>query len=279
MASAAVADTSIIIYPYFHVKDWRLAAFKASFPAFYEKINPAMERMLYYGFSVDEENNMVMCREAYEDAAGVLKHFENVDAPYKAALALAELRCLEVHGPPDELEKLMPKFSQLTNKFYAIQPKAVSFGLSTRISAARQDTAVFLLPRFKVELNKLPEFKAGFEAFYAKIDPVAEKMLCYGFTVDDTHGMVMCREAYVDAEGLLKHLENVAVPLKLALCVGTLDSIEVHGPAHQLEKLKGALTPLGCKFYALQPESITFTPGELTSDFLSGIACHFCSGR
>jgi len=100
---------------------------------------------------------------------------------------------------------------------------------------------VTLHPYFKVHPGKLESFTAGFQAFIEKTKR-EPKNLFYGFSV---HGdNVFCREGYVDAEGLLAHLDNVGALLAEALKIADLVRLEVHGSAAELEKLKGPLANL-----------------------------------
>ena len=74
--------------------------------------------------------------------------------------------------------------------------------------------------------------------------------LYYGFATCDNK--VYCREGYDSAAGVLAHLGDVKAPLDVAVAIvgeGGLD-LSVMGPAAELEKLKEALSPLGCKFWA-----------------------------
>ena len=65
---------------------------------------------------------------------------------------------------------------------------------------------VTLHPYFKVHPGKMEELKAALPAFVEKTAS-EEKNLFYGFTINGDE--VFCREAYMDAEGLLAHLGNV----------------------------------------------------------------------
>ncbi len=118
------ADTAVFLLPRFEVPAGKMADFKAGFQAFYQQIKPADEDMLYYGFAVDEVNSKAFCREAYKDAAGVLKHLGNVDSALKAALAIASLENLEVHGPAAELAKLREALTPLGCKFFDLDTKS-----------------------------------------------------------------------------------------------------------------------------------------------------------
>lgn len=73
--------------------------------------------------------------------------------------------------------------------------------------------------------------------------------LFYEFTINGDE--VFCREAYVNAEALLEHLENVGSMLAAALKMADLIRVEVHGPAAQLEKLKEPLAHLNPTWFVL----------------------------
>lgn len=62
-----------------------------------------------------------------------------------------------------------------------------------------------------------------------------------------------CRESYADADGILLHLMNVDAPLKAVLNgPAELLRLEVHAPMSELDKLRPALEPLGCEFFATE---------------------------
>jgi quinol monooxygenase YgiN len=100
---------------------------------------------------------------------------------------------------------------------------------------------VTLHPYFKVHPGKLEDFKNAFPIF-VELTKTEQKNLFYEFSVKDDE--VFCREGYADAEGLLAHLDNVAAPLAEALKIADLVRLEVHGPASELEKLRGPLAAL-----------------------------------
>lgn len=76
--------------------------------------------------------------------------------------------------------------------------------------------------------------------------------LYYDFTICGE--VLFCREAYVGAEGLQKHLENVGTQLQALLKLAEVVRLEVHGTPMELAKLK---EPLG----ALKPEWFEFECG------------------
>jgi quinol monooxygenase YgiN len=100
---------------------------------------------------------------------------------------------------------------------------------------------VSLHPYFKVHPGKLDAFKAGIPAFVEKTQ-AEPKNLFYDFTINGDE--VLCREGYIDAEGLRAHLANVDALLKEALKIADLYRLEVHGPAEQLDQLRGPLAEL-----------------------------------
>jgi quinol monooxygenase YgiN len=100
---------------------------------------------------------------------------------------------------------------------------------------------VSLHPYFKAHPGKLDAFKANLPAFVEKTK-AEPKNLFYDFTFNGDE--VLCREGYVDADGLLAHLANVDALLKETFKIADLIRLEVHGPAEELEKLKGPLAAL-----------------------------------
>ncbi len=100
---------------------------------------------------------------------------------------------------------------------------------------------VSIHPYFKAKPDKLAEAKAVLPRFVATT--AAESLvLHYDFTIngDEIH----CREAYVGADGLLAHVENIGGVLAEFLKLVDLVRLEVHGPAAELARLKAPLADL-----------------------------------
>ncbi|MBC8393778.1 MAG: hypothetical protein H8E17_14575 [Deltaproteobacteria bacterium] len=114
----ATQDKCCTIVPYFKVQSGKLEAFKALCEQFVEKANEET-KCLYYGFSFDED--LVHCREGYEDAEGVLAHLENVGSLLKEALKIADITRLEIHGPKEELAKLREPVAALKPQFFTLE--------------------------------------------------------------------------------------------------------------------------------------------------------------
>ena len=112
---------------------------------------------------------------------------------------------------------------------------------------------VSLHPYFKVHPEKLEDFKKGFPVF-VELTKKEPKNLFYEFSVNGDE--VFCREGYVDADGLLAHLNNVGAPLAQAMQIADLVRVEVHGPAAELEKLREPLAHLKPSWFVVVEDGV-----------------------
>jgi quinol monooxygenase YgiN len=110
---------------------------------------------------------------------------------------------------------------------------------------------VSLHPYFKAHPGKLEALKAAFPAFLAKT-ATEEKNLFYGFSINGDE--IFCREGYTDAEGVLAHLDNVGALLTEALKMADLIRVELHGPAKEIDKLRGPLAHLNPVWCSVEQE-------------------------
>ncbi|NNE93553.1 MAG: hypothetical protein HKN23_18045 [Verrucomicrobiales bacterium] len=108
---------------------------------------------------------------------------------------------------------------------------------------------VSLHPYFKANEGKVDEFKALLPRF-VELTSNEEACLFYDFTINDD--VIFCREAYVGAEGVLAHLDNVGPLLEQALGISELFRVEVHGAQSELDKLQDALGPLNPDWFVFQ---------------------------
>ena len=111
------------------------------------------------------------------------------------------------------------------------------------------DQVVSIHPYFKVNDGKMDAFKTLWQEFIDKTQ-TEEKVLYYGFSV--CGDMIHCREAYIGAEGLLAHIENVGDTIAKALEISSLVRCEIHGNEDELSKLREPLADLGAEFYTLK---------------------------
>jgi hypothetical protein len=108
---------------------------------------------------------------------------------------------------------------------------------------------VSIHPYFKVHPGKLDAASALYPRFVEKTK-TEPKCLYYEFTRNGD--VVFCREGYIGAEGALAHLENVGEVLGEMLKISDLVRLEIHGPAEELEKLKGPLAAHNPDWYAFE---------------------------
>jgi quinol monooxygenase YgiN len=111
------------------------------------------------------------------------------------------------------------------------------------------DNVVSIHPYFKVHPGQMAAFKAGFSAFIDKTR-AEEKNLYYEFTVNGDE--VFCREGYVGAAGVQAHLANVGALLAEALKIADITRLEFHGPAGELDQLRGPLAHLNPAWFVLE---------------------------
>jgi hypothetical protein len=109
---------------------------------------------------------------------------------------------------------------------------------------------VSIHPYFQVQPGRMEDAKKILRDFAARTATEKDNLF-YDFTIDgDT---VFCREGYRGAAGALAHLENVSAPLGEMLKLSALARLEVHGPAAELEKLKGPMSTLNVQWFTQFP--------------------------
>lgn len=111
--------------------------------------------------------------------------------------------------------------------------------------------SVSLHPYFTVNDGQMDAFKAIIQKFIAKTESESG-CVYYNFTINEEAGIVLCREAYIDAEALLHHVESVGPIIEEALTISEMSRLEIHGPAAELEPLKAPFADLGPDYYALE---------------------------
>ena len=107
---------------------------------------------------------------------------------------------------------------------------------------------VTIHPYFKAHPSKQEQVEVVMGKFVAKTqgEPLC---LFYEFTVLDD--AVFCREGYVGAAGVLNHLENIGEILAEMLTVADLTRLEFHGPAEEIDQLRGPLGHLNPAWFVL----------------------------
>ena len=108
---------------------------------------------------------------------------------------------------------------------------------------------VTIHPYFKTHPGKSEQVECLLREFVAK---TRSEPLClfYEFTVNGDE--VFCREGYVGSAGVLAHLENVGAILGKMLTVSDLTRLEFHGPAEDIDQLRGPLGHLNPAWFVLR---------------------------
>ena len=75
-----------------------------------------------------------------------------------------------------------------------------------------------------------------------------------GIKIEDKEKLVKFYrdEGYIDAEGVLTHLDNVGALLAEALTIADLTRLEIHGPETELAKLRVPLAQFNPQFFVLE---------------------------
>ncbi len=111
-------ERAVSIHPYFKLHPGKWDEVRALLDEFVAR-TAREPKVLYYEFT--RSDDLLYCREAYADAAGLLDHLTNVAAPLEKFLTLAELVRVEVHGPAEELAKLREPLGHLKPVWFAYE--------------------------------------------------------------------------------------------------------------------------------------------------------------
>jgi quinol monooxygenase YgiN len=107
----------VSLHPYFKIHPGKLDAVKHGFARFLDK-TATEKAVLFYEFSLNGDE--VFCREAYENAEGLLAHLDNVGALLTEMLTMGDVTRLEVHGPAEELAKLKAPLAHLNPVWFTL---------------------------------------------------------------------------------------------------------------------------------------------------------------
>ena len=107
----------VSLHPYFKVPQDKLVFLKAILPEFAAKTRNETGN-LFYEFTINDDE--VFCREGYVNAEALLEHLDNVREMLAAALKMADLIRLEVHGPAAQLQKLKEPLAHLNPAWFVV---------------------------------------------------------------------------------------------------------------------------------------------------------------
>ena len=123
----------------------------------------------YYGFTL--EKGRAVCKEGYSSAQGFLDHLANVDGPLKAALKVADIASIEVHGPQGEVDKLRTPLKDFPVTYWSYLDGAFRFSREGA-GASAADESVNVMVHWKVK-NKAAFVSGGADfASLTKKEPV-----------------------------------------------------------------------------------------------------------
>jgi len=239
--SSFFSYTFMTIQPTFTVKDWARA--KPIMDEFIEATKTEAG-CIYYGWSTSGDK--LFCREAYDNAESCLAHLANVGALVGklTEASIASLDEIALHGPEAELDKCKASMDGFGTVYWKTDG-GVSWMTKEVGGPAAPQSLVTIQPTFTVK-----DWAAA-EALMKEFVPVTASetgAVYYGWTRQGDK--LFCREAYVDAAGAIAHLDNVgALVGKMLDGPASLDKIELHGPAAELEKAKEKFSPLGATFW------------------------------
>lgn len=109
--------------------------------------------------------------------------------------------------------------------------------------------AVSIHPYFEIREGEVDAFVALMTDF---VERTVKEPGCLYYDFSRNGTTAFCREAYIGAEGLLAHLENVSDLLAKFLELSELSRLEIHGPAEELDKLREPLAELKPAFFVHQ---------------------------
>jgi quinol monooxygenase YgiN len=114
---------------------------------------------------------------------------------------------------------------------------------------AQKDKCCTIVPYFKIAEGKLQDFRKVAERC---VEQTQSEPGCfyYGFTYSGNEAH--CREGYRDGDAAIAHVENVGPLLGELLKLAQLTKLEFHGPAEELEKLRGPLAHLNAQYFVLE---------------------------
>ena len=114
---------------------------------------------------------------------------------------------------------------------------------------ATDDRSCSIHPYFSIHAGKQEEAR-GIIQEMVETTSAEDGCLYYGFSFDGDEAH--CREAYADADAMLVHLGNAGELIGRLLEVADLTRLEVHGPADEIDKLRGPLADLNPHYFALE---------------------------
>ena len=115
-------------------------------------------------------------------------------------------------------------------------------------------SAVSLHPYFKIHEGHEDAFLAIMPEFVAR---TSSEPACLYYDFSRSGDVVFCREAYVGAEGILAHLDNVGDLIARFLEHSDMIRLEVHGPEAEIDKLREPMAAQNPDLFVWQTGLVT----------------------
>jgi len=215
----------------------------------------------YYGISMS--GGLAVCKEGHASLESYLLHVRSVQDHWFEAMSAATITNMEAHGPKEQVDHLEESFKDLLSSHWAYADGAFIVPVKYLQQADRgslvADETLCVLVYWNI--RDYAKFLAGVKDFQ-HLTKQEEKVKYYGFCLSGARAI--CREGYDCAQGFLEHLQNVDVPLKVAMEVADVVRVEVHGPVAEVEKLRAPLSNFPAVFWSY-PDDSFFVPGEYAS--------------
>lgn len=178
---------------------------------------------------------------------------------FRGMMKAADVLEFEVHGPPQELQKLREPLETILNSKKGAAASVVywskvegAFFVPDKLASGSVKEAARSTVSVNVywDIQDCLEFIKGVYDFQ-ELTKTETEIRYYGFAM--TGETAVCKEGYDSAQGFLTHLENVKGPLEAALRSAAISHIEVHGPQTELDKLRGPLKDFKVNYFSPLP--------------------------
>lgn len=235
------------VEPTFTVVDWPAA--RPLMAAYLDKVR-AERGAMFCGWTVC--GNKLFCREGFHDAGAVRDHLANVKGTVEQLLSgPATLDAVELHGPTDGLascEEAMRAYG--STRYFSID-SGCTFLVRPYAGMSRGQSFFSLHPTFTVH-----DWGAARPLLDESVERMRQASGCIYFGWTRSGDTLSCRQAYLNAAGVLAHLESVDPLVDRLLDSGaaTLTGVSVQGPPTRLDEVEAALADyhgLAPHFYAL----------------------------
>merc|ERR1712226_1738257 len=139
----------------------------------------------------------------------------------------------------------------------SIHSKLLQFSQTFSMNDPQQDTAISMVPYFRVQDGKMDEMK---ELLGECMELTKNETGCYSYSYNlDEKDVVYCREVYKDIPAVVAHLENMKELMEKTGAISEIFKFELHASKAQIDTLRANMAPLfppNSSFYELDTRGI-----------------------